>query len=181
MGDTEIYVPSGPFVAWLHPVKCFRALVKVDERMRLLEDERTVRRRDVDSIMQRLSETQAQLDAARAETANLRGELAERGNELAASQAQVRRLTTELEEMQGLEAELEEFQAMLGRVEDMKRRYERRIETLRGKLKEMDAKAKINDELIIDMEAPHAPSPASRPKPQRPPDNDWLRELDPDL
>ncbi len=208
----EIYVPSGAFAAWLHPVKCFRTLLATSERMRLIEEERVMRRRDVESIMERLSETNRQLDAARAETANLRGDLAERGSALAAAEAQVRRLTAELEEMRDMEEQLAEFRRELEKVEEMKRRYERRIEMLRAKVKELDDKARIDDELAIDMTPKRIPTiPASPKAPgaivgsakvtlhdpaapgpsgiqggplnprQTPPDNDWLRDLDPGL
>lgn len=208
-GSDEIYVPSGAFAAWLHPVRCFRTLLAASERMRLIEDERVMRRRDVESIMERLTEANRQLDAARAETAALRGDLAERGSALASAEAKVRQLTAELAEMRSLEEQLEEFQKQLGQVEEMKRRYERRIEMLRAKIKELDDKARLDDELAIDMTAKRIPTIPASPKapgaivgsarvevhdpaapkiqggpeqPRRtPPDLDWLRDLDPTL
>lgn len=205
----EIYVPSGAFTAWLHPVKCFRTLLTVSERMRLIEDERTMRQRDVDAIMERLTESNRLLEAARAETASLRVDLAARGNALAEAEAKVRQLTNELEETRGLESQLEEFQRELGQVEDLKRRYERRIEMLRAKIRELDDKARIDDELAIDMTARRIPTIPASPKapgvivgsatvelhdpavpkvqgtpvhPQLPPpDLNWLQDLDPEL
>ncbi len=151
------YVPSGPWGAWWHPVKSFRAIVEARERIAVIEEEREVRNREIRNIMQRITDTDTLLDEARSEIASLRGTLAERDVALAEAESRVRRLTAELEEIQSIEARIEEFQNMLGQAEDMKRRYEKRIDILRGKLREYEDRAHVDDELSIDMDKAGAP------------------------
>lgn len=154
------YEPSGPWGVWWHPVKCFRAIVEIRERVAVIEEEREVRNREIQNFMQRITDTQTLLDEARGEITTLRGTLAERNVALADAEARIRQLTAELEEMQAVEKQIEEFNKMLSQAEDMKQRYEKRIGILRGKLKEYEDQAQINDELSIDMG--REPGPATR-------------------
>lgn len=177
-------LPEGPWGVWLHPARTFRHVSVMLERIGLLEDDRDVRRRELSMLVERISEMQKNLDASRAEATELRSSLNERGNALAAAEASVRKLTAELEEMQRVADELEEFRKQLDRFEDVKRNYERRIRILRGRIREMDDKALINDELAIDMDKSRPDEALRRPAPVPvpvPPENDWLRLLDPDL
>lgn len=154
------YEPSGPWGVWWHPVKCFRSIVESRERVAVIEEEREVRNREIQNFMQRITDTQTLLDEARGEITILRGTLAERNVALADAEARIRQLTADLEEMQAVEKQIEEFNKMLSQAEDMKRRYEKRIAILRGKLKEYEDQAQINDELSIDMD--REPGPVTR-------------------
>ncbi|MDE7160807.1 MAG: hypothetical protein K2O24_08215 [Muribaculaceae bacterium] len=169
------FLPSGPWGVWWHPVRCYRTLIESRERMAVIEEERETRNREMENIMNRITDTQALLDEARGEIASLRGTLAERNVALGEAEAKIRRLTSELEEMQSVEDQIEDFRKMLGQAEDMKRRYEKRIEILRGRLREYDDRARVNDELNIEMDK--RPVAATRPGTVSS-DSDWLRPLD---
>ena len=97
-----------------------------------------------------------------------------------------------------MEEQIEEFRKMLGQAEDMKRRYEKRIEILRGKLREYEDQARVNDELNIDMDKTPTPAaaragivgndrspgvkatglPGIPPRKDDSADDDWLKPLD---
>lgn len=174
------YEPVSPWGVWLHPVRSYRSIVEGAERLRMWGEERRIRQLDIETFMTRITDTTARLEEARAEIASLRGDLVERGAALAAAEAQVRRLTAELDELKGLEQRIAEFEQALGKMEDMKRNYERRITILRRRIQDFEDLTRRNEDLAIEMEKDPEPLPGSVEARRRPmPDpGDWLQPLD---